>query len=335
MIYGILVNSRPDKPLPPPRWLSRLRRWVRFSPSSRAGATTTREEYRPIQFQSKTLARIEQANAILAEYTAAGLRVILRQLFYQHVARGLIPNTVDEYKHLSRDMVHARDAGLSDWDAIDDRSREFCSPASWRNPDDFLSSVVPQYAEDLWVTQKYYPVVMIEKDALVGVIEPVCSRLRVPYFAIRGNVSQIPIRDAGMRMADVIEDGRIPVVLYLGDHDPSGIDITRDLEERLNLYARQEIEVRRIALTMKQIRRYRLPPNPAKESDTNLTKYVREFGTHECWELDALSPTVLEELISTSVTAMIDEKQWAAAERRERQNRNKLERMISKKEIRK
>ncbi len=127
---------------------------------------------------------------------------------------------------------------------------------------------------------------MIEKDALIGVIAPVCSRLRVPYFAIRGNVSQIPIRDAGMRMA---EQDRQVVVLYLGDHDPSGIDITRDLEERLTLYARREIEVRRIALTMNQIKRHRLPPNPAKESDANLGKYVSQFGTRECWELDALA----------------------------------------------
>jgi hypothetical protein len=327
MFYGILVNNKHEERPPLPRWIARTWwQWIKLSlrPSFRADAIVTQESYKPRKFRRETLARIERANAILSEYTSAGLRVTLRQLFYQHVARNLIPNTVDEYKHLGRDMANARDTGLSDWDAFADRSREFCEPASWRDPDDFLGSVVPQYAEDFWITQKHYPVVMIEKDALVGVIAPVCARLRVPYFAIRGNVSQIPIRDAGQRAAGAIEQDRVPVVLYLGDHDPTGIDITRDLERRLAVYARHEIEVRRLALTMKQIRRYRPPPNPAKEMDPNLGKYVRQFGTRQCWELDALAPTMLAELIRTSVSAMIDEKQWAAAERRERRNRNRL-----------
>jgi hypothetical protein len=159
--------------------------------------------------------------------------------------------------------------------------------------------------------------VWIEKEALLGVIEGVCTELRVPYFAHRGNNSQTLQYQAGKRFAEYLDHGLIPLVLNLLDHDPNGIDMSRDNEKRLVLYARHEIEVRRIALNMDQVRQYRPPPNFAKEKDTRFKSYVRQFGTTECWELDALSPTVISGLIRTEIEALIDPKAWAAAQRSE------------------
>src|SRR5262245_61066288 len=120
-----------------------------------------------------------------------------------------------------------------------------------------------------------------------------CSRNKAyemaHHFAHRGNNSQTLQYEAGKRFAKYIDQGFIPLVLHLADHDPNGIDMTRDNRERLTLYARAEIEVRRIALTMKQVRRYRPPPSFIKEGDTRTTGYRERFGTDECWELDAPS----------------------------------------------
>ena len=157
--------------------------------------------------------------------------------------------------------------------------------------------MVDQYAEDLWADQSHRPEVWVEKDALLGVVAAACDPWRVPYFSTRGNCGQIPMRDAGLRFSATLELDQVPVVFHLADHDPTGIEMTEDVRYRLELYAGQPIRVKRIALNMAQVRRYRPPPNFAKEKDANLGKYRRQFDTDECWELDALAPNVITNLI--------------------------------------
>jgi hypothetical protein len=179
-------------------------------------------------------------------------------------------------------MVHARDAGLVDWDAVEDRSRRDYSPSSWHSPAEIIAAAASSYREDLWLGgQGHRCEVWVEKDALTDILDPV---LRVKYTATRGNDSQPRLHAVGKRLAGYIEDGFTPIVLYLGDHDPSGIDMTRDVTRRLSLYAGVPIEVRRIGLNMDQVERYRPPPNPVKEADANTAAYKIRFGTDECWE---------------------------------------------------
>jgi len=120
--------------------------------------------------------------------------------------------------------------------------------------------------------------------------------------------------------------GGTPVVLHLAGHDPNGIDMTRDVIERLARYARADIEVRRIALNMPQVRQYAPPPNFVKESDARTPAYRAQFGTDDCWELDALSPTVIADLIRTEVTGLIDQTARDEAVADEERNRALLDR---------
>ena len=281
---------------------------------------------------------VERANEIIAEYAAQGFVLTLRQLFYQFVARDWLPNTTLHYKNLGTIIGKARDGGLIDWDAIEDRTREVNTHAAWKDPAERIEAAARGYREDPWEGQPYRVEVWIEKDALLGVIEGVCGELRVPYFATRGNCSQTLMYAAGQRFADQIDQGITPLVLHLADHDPNGIDMTRDLEERLALYTcgaaaaeflGQSVEVRRIALTMAQVRRYRPPPNPVKEGDTRTHGYRRQFGTNQCWELDALNPPVIAGLIRSEVVALIDGKKWEAARRKEKRNRQLIERVAA------
>ena len=131
--------------------------------------------------------------------------------------------------------------------------------ATWASPADIITNSATDYREDLWRGQGHRVEVWIEKDALVGVIISVCQEYRVPYCAAHGNISQIEVYKAGKRFANYLADGVTPIVLHLADHDPTGIDMTRDIRERVSLYAREEIEVRRIALNIDQARRRRLP----------------------------------------------------------------------------
>jgi hypothetical protein len=271
------------------------------------------ELFIPWKPHAGTLAIVEQANTIIEEYLAQTFRLTLRQLFYQFVARALLENQFTQYKRLGSIIRNARDGGLVDWDAIEDRTREVHTHQFWNHPRAIISDDAEVYREDLWKGQRYRPEVWIEKDALIGVIEGVCTELRVPYFAHRGNNSQTLQYQAGKRFARYLGQGLIPLVLHLADHDPNGIDMTRDNIKRLALYARADIEVRRIALNMDQVRLYRPPPSFVKEGDTRTTGYRERFGTDECWELDALSPTVIADLIRSEIEGLIDQRAWDAA----------------------
>jgi hypothetical protein len=283
------------------------------------------EIFIPYKPHAATLAVVEQAIGIIAEYQAQGFTLTLRQLFYQFVARDLIKNTFNEYKRLGVIIRNARDGGLIDWSAIEDRTREVNTHSAWDSPADIVRSAADTYCNDPWESQRWRPEVWIEKDALLGVIEDVCTEYRVPYFAHRGNNSQTLQYQAGKRFSGYLRQGLNPLVLHLADHDPNGIDMTRDNRERLALYARAEVEVRRVALNMDQVRRYRPPPNFAKEGDTRTSGYREQFGTDKCWELDALSPTVISDLIRDELEQLIEPKAWRKALAREERGRKLLE----------
>ena len=282
------------------------------------------ELFVPWKPHAATLTVVEQANTIIDEYIGLGFNLTLRQLFYQFVARGLLKNLFNEYKRLGTIVRNARDAGLIDWAAIEDRTREVNNHAFWDSPSHIISDDAEAYREDLWAEQHYRPELWIEKDALIGVIESVCTESRVPYFAHRGNNSQTLQYQAGRRFAGYLDQGLTPLVLHLADHDPNGIDMTRDNIERLKLYARADIEVRRIALNLDQVRRYDPPPSFVKEGDTRTSGYRDRFGTDECWELDALSPTVISDLIRREIEGLIDQRRWKRAIASENRGRKLL-----------
>jgi hypothetical protein len=282
------------------------------------------EAFTDRNFRGSTLAVINQANAIIDEFRAQGFTLTLRQLYYQFVSRDLLENKQSQYKRLGTTVAAARRAGLVDWSDIEDRTRWVRFHASWGSPASIIEAVVEQYKEDLWGDQLYRPEVWIEKDALLGVIEGVCTRWRVPYFACRGNNSETLQYQAGKRFRKHLDDGLTPVVLHFGDHDPNGLDMTRDNNDRLAMYARQNIEVRRLALNLAQVEQYAPPPNFAKETDSRYAAYVRQFDTTECWELDALSPAVIADLIGREIEALVDHDKWNSAKVKEDRNRGLL-----------
>ncbi len=279
--------------------------------------------YTPKKFTAAHREIIDNSNIIIGEYNAQGYKLTLRQLYYQHVARGWLPNTQQSYSRLGDIVSSARRAGLIDWDAIEDRTRNLEAPTTWDNPAEIVAAVSRQYKIDVWADQPYYIECFVEKEALVGVIEVACEPIRVPYFACRGYTSDSELWAAGQRMKRVTDGGRMPLILHLGDHDPSGIDMTRDIIERVMLFARTPIEVRRLALNMDQVHEYGPPPNPAKVTDSRFESYEAAYGD-ESWELDALPPEVLTALIRDEVSTLIDQAAWDESIEREESERSQL-----------
>jgi len=284
--------------------------------------------YVPKKFRQEALDIIEAANKIITEYECDGHDMTLRQLYYQFVARGLFENADKNYSKLGSIINDGRLAGLVSWTAIDDRGRNLKGLSTFTGPDAAIKSVLMKYRNDLWEDQPFRPEVWVEKAALEGVIAGICNKLRVDFFACRGYNSQSEQWRAGRRLAGYIAKGQRPIIFHLGDHDPSGIDMTRDNQERLSLFAGVPIQVVRIALNMPQIELYRPPPNPAKVTDSRFEDYQRKFGD-ESWELDALSPNVIHNLIEESVVRLRDEKLWDAALKQEVEDKLALEEMIA------
>lgn len=271
-----------------------------------------REAFIDKRFSADHRLIIEQATAICEEYAAQGLTMTLRQVYYQFVSRDLIPNTLQSYKRLGGILNDARMAGELDWRHMEDRGRNVRGGfAGYESPGHYIEGVANGYFEALWEGQDYRPEVWVEKEALVSIIAQGCADTRTPHFACKGYVSQSEMYAAAKRMQARRDAGLTPVIIHLGDHDPSGIDMTRDIRDRLSLMSYGDVEVRRIALNMDQVQQYDPPPNPAKLTDSRGSSYVQEYG-YESWELDALDPAVLRNLIRDTIEEYVDRETFDA-----------------------
>lgn len=275
-------------------------------------------------FSPASLELIVQVNRIVADYKAQGFVLTLRQLYYQFVARDLLANTVRNYKRLGSVVNDARLAGLVDWDAIEDRTRGLESLSHWSDPAEIVDACAEQFRIDKWATQDYRLEVWIEKEALAGVFAGVCRKLDVPYLSCRGYTSQSEMWRGARRLLAFHKAARRQrvVVLHFGDHDPSGIDMSRDIEDRMNVFG-CPIHFVRLALNRDQVEQYEPPPNPAKETDSRFESYRREYGD-ESWELDALEPKVLVALVEDNVKKYRDLVRWNKAVELEQQYRGEL-----------
>jgi hypothetical protein len=265
---------------------------------------------------------IDRANEVINEYSAQGFRLTLRQLFYQFVSRGWLPNTQPAYSWLGKAIGDGRNLGQVPWDEIEDRTRFVRDCTTWRDPKECIKAAAQQYKENLWRIQPYRPEVWIEKDALVGVIEGICEEYRVPYLSCRGYCSDPVMYQAAQRFRAQIAQKQTPIVLHLGDHDPSGLQMTRDITSKLRKFTRGiDIIVKRVALNEDQTEG--LPPNPVKDTDTRSATYKEDFG-NGCWELDALDPDVIVGLVRDELEEIVDEDAWEWAKAKEKANRERM-----------
>lgn len=273
-------------------------------------------EYVSKKFRQDSLGLIDRINKVIKDYKVQGYSLTLRQVYYQLVARAIIENNERSYKNLGNLINDGRLAGLIDWDAIEDRTRNLRSNSHWSNPGSIINSAAYSYHLDYWENQDNYVEVWVEKDALVGIVERICSQLDVSFFSCRGYVSQSEMWSASQRLYYKNQQHEKIVLLHLGDHDPSGKDMSRDIVDRLRVFGVHNIEFKRLALNMNQIEQYNPPPNPTKLTDSRATAYIEKYG-YECWELDALEPNVITNLIKDNVLIYRNEKLYNEVKQKE------------------
>jgi len=303
---------------------------------------------------------VRQMVEITNDYKSQGYRLTLRQLYYQMVSRNYIPNDQNCYGKLSSVLDDCRYSGVIDWDIIEDRGRVPFTPYYENSVADALEKTVRWYALDKKIGQPVYTELWTEKDAISSILKQSVEDYTITVGINKGFASSTAMYEAYTRFMKEIKNRRKVVVLYFGDHDPSGLDMIRDIQARLEgfmakgrhqsffvndldtddleniLYDNRELadridkcisakrvdetlkrtlfaqisvkkwfEVKHIGLTMEQIEEFDLPPNPAKFSDPRAKKYVQEHGDVS-WEVDALSPTAILDIVRTSLDEVID-----------------------------
>ena len=282
-------------------------------------------KYKNYNFRKGTKALIYQAQEILNDYSEQGYVLTVRQLYYQFVSKDLLENNEKNYKMLINTITKARLAGMISWHSIEDRNRKTVEWQKEESEHNVLSGIEYNLQFDYWARQDHYVEVWVEKDALSSVIEKPCRKLRVPYLACKGYLSSSEAWRAGQRYEKALEAGKKCVLIHLGDHDPSGIDMTRDNQDRMDLFTQNAgVDLRRIALNRDQIDDYSPPPNPTKLTDSRAIDYIKQHG-NSSWELDALEPKIIDKLITQEINGMIDHDVWNKTRGEELSSRDALE----------
>ena len=157
----------------------------------------------------------------------------VRQLYYQLVSRRVIEKTEPAYKALVRNLGVMRRAREVPFDWLADNTRWMRKPRTYGSLQEMLESQREFYRRALWDEQDCYVEVWLEKDALAGVLVEITYQWDVPLMVTRGYPSLSYLHAAATHIA---QRGKPAFLYYFGDYDPSGVDITRAVEEGIRVH---------------------------------------------------------------------------------------------------
>lgn len=252
--------------------------------------------------------RLHQVRTIindLSEYWP----LTLRQVFYQLVGQGICLNNRSQYQGLSQLLTQARLMGEIEWDCIEDRARRHMDLSGYIDGPRFIESeaqnVLTGYTRNLQQTQENYIEIFVEKDALATLFRKVAERYCIPVTTCRGYISADFVNKYKRRTMQNAD--RRPVVLYFGDFDPSGVNMSESLENRMLYDFDIPVNFIRPALNQEQIEKYNLPhvDEDLKRGDSRAAKHVKKYGFLAV-ELDALNPSDLSDIIHKAIQQQLN-----------------------------
>lgn len=291
---------------------------------------------------SSTEYTLYQIKSVMAEYEQ---RLTIRQIYYRLVADHGLENSLNSYKRIVRILSEARLSGEISYSAIEDRTREISEfdrfdfqlvSSHMKVLRDYINNWNLYYNVPKWLGQTNRVVVMVEKQALQGIFEDVCKQWEVDLMVCRGYPSLTQQYELAERMREQIEEGQELHIVYFGDFDPSGENIPEKMEERLKCDFELPFEsFKKVALTMDQVNDWRLPPAPAKSTDTRTAGFVEKYGIGIQVELDAIKPDHLVRLIDQSISKYYDEDLGKRTNDIRRAGRERINDLISEIDIEK
>lgn len=310
-----------------------------------------KQSYKDINFTPAVLDIITHGNDVIAHERASGFESLTaRALYYKFIGQDLFPdswidekynrkhglqpgtkNTLKNYKRLTAIISDARVAGLVDWDAIEDSTRVAKLPQEFSSLKELMDVALASYRLPRWEGQDEYVELWAEKDAIANKLRPISERWHVPLMINRGYSSQSAMRANAQRIIEATSDDlRSTTIIYVGDFDPSGEDMVRDIYDRLVMFGVEPgLNVEKAVLTWDQIQEHELIPNPAKITDSRAAKYMERYGD-DSWELDALDSRLLVDNVEAAVKAHVNQKAMAAVVERENEHKKRLKKFVAK-----
>src|SRR3990167_191893 len=170
---------------------------------------------------------------ICRDYQSQGYSLTLRQLYYQLVSKDYIPNHDKVYQKLSHLKDECVYGGLVDWSVFEDRGRLPNVLYSEDGISEALLRTVDYYRLERQKGQKIHVEVWTEKDAISSILKRITNKMGITLVVNKGYTSSTSIYGSYERFSEKINEGCKVVILYFGDHDPSGLDMIRDINDRL------------------------------------------------------------------------------------------------------
>jgi hypothetical protein len=272
----------------------------------------------------RSLDLIDAAHRILSEIQPASVRAVCYRLFTEGRIENMGKGSTDR---VSTQLTWAREQGLIPWEWIADDTRTIERRPSWQSPEAVLRAAAQHYRRDWWEQQPVRVLLASEKSTVAGTVKPITDGFGVGFLSLHGYSSATKAHDVAELS---VADARPLLLLYIGDWDPSGMDMPeRDLPARLDRYGgRARIE--RIALTRADVRDGGLPwfPAESKARDARYSWFSDRYGSR-CWELDALSPVALRSRVEQRIEALIDRPAWERCKKVEAVERASLNDVIT------
>jgi len=234
------------------------------------------------------------------------------------VARFIASMAKPEMRRVYRLLLVARERGDIPWDWIVDEARELEQCSSWSDPAAFVRTVSQAYRRDFWKHQPKRVEIWSEKSTVSGVLAPILNKYGVGFRNVHGFSGATPVHEVAEDF-----DGRMLIILYVGDYDPSGMYMSEvDLPKRFAKYDGGHILLKRIALRPRHLGALPWFPASDKKKDPRYRWFVDNYG-ERCWELDALDPNDLRALVEKAIRAEIEPEAWnrcAVVEKAERES---------------
>ena len=258
-----------------------------------------------IKRSRRSAAEIDIIREAILVVLEAGFPMTLRQLFYKLVSTRVIPKTEAEYDNtVGRLVKEMRLSGQLPWRWITDNTRGQRKVRTSSSLEGALEDTARFYRRDIWDDQPEYVEIWCEKDAISGVLWPVVAEWHVPLMITRGYPSLSFMYETAATISAV---NRRVHIAYLGDWDPSGLDIQRNVEERLREFAPEvDLDFRRLAVTPAQVREFGLLTRPTKTTDSRAKGFRGESV-----DVDAIDSNQLRGMVEEFIVGFVDQRRLA------------------------
>ena len=277
-----------------------------------------------------------------------------RAIYYFLGAKNEIPLTERGYKALNALTVDMRKRGEIPWGYFPVlRGANGRGASTYQDPESFFDmyknwflNSARYYHLPRWLYQSYHVEVWVEKVGLLPDVERAVQGLDIQCRSVGGFPPWEFVYDNIDSIKEYMNDRRKDsqfVVLYLGDLDPSGRDIPRQLKESLEFF-NLDVDLEWVGITPEHVERYGLPQIPLDQEvlgkihrDPRYPKYMdwlrdeQDIEDEMFAELDAwngVAPDAIANELRPMVERYFDQSDLTEARREYEINKNKLEGLL-------